>query len=168
MVIMDASQFVERYRLIYRDLYRFALCMLGNVHDAEDAVSESVATGWEKRGQLRRASAFKSWMFQIAANCCRQKLRGAKRFEVTDMNDIDAPSGQRGRAGRRLLPSARPSPRCPRPTALSCPSRVFGGYTSREIGVIANLNPGHRPLPSHAGAGKDGALFGRCPAHEVV
>ena len=70
---MDASQFVERYRLIYRDLYRFALCMLGNVHDAEDAVSESVATGWEKRGQLRRASAFKSWMFQIAANCCRPK-----------------------------------------------------------------------------------------------
>ena len=88
---MDASQFVERYRLIYRDLYRFALCMLGNVHDAEDAVSESVATGWEKRGQLRRASAFKSWMFQIAANCCRQKLRG--------------------------------------------------GYTSREIGAIAKLNP---------------------------
>lgn len=137
---MDASQFVERYRLIYRDLHRFALCMLGNVHDAEDAVSESIATGWEKRGQLRRASAFKSWMFQIAANCCRQKLRGAKRFEVTDMNDIDAPSGSEvepaeAAAVREALASL------PETDRLIVSLSVFGGYTSREIGVIANLNP---------------------------
>ena len=129
---MDASQFVERYRLIYRDLYRFALCMLGNVHDAEDAVSESVATG--------RASAFKSWMFQIAANCCRQKLRGAKRFEVTDMNDIDAPSGSEvepaeAAAVREAFASL------PETDRLIVSLSVFGGYTSREIGVIANLNP---------------------------
>ena len=91
---MDASQFVERYRLIYRDLYRFALCMLGNVHDAE----------------------------------------------VTDMNDIDAPSGSEvepaeAAAVREAFASL------PETDRLIVSLSVFGGYTSREIGAIAKLNP---------------------------
>lgn len=40
--MIDAKQFTELYKLVYKDMYRFALCMMKNSHDAEDAVSESV------------------------------------------------------------------------------------------------------------------------------
>lgn len=137
---MDASQFVERYRLIYRDLYRFALCMMGNVHDAEDAVAESIAIGWEKRGQLRRTSAFKSWLFQIAANCCRQKLRSAKRIEVADMSEIP-PSTAGGIDPAKAIAVREAFASLPETDRLIVSLSVFGGYTSREIGGITNLNP---------------------------
>ena len=40
--MIDAKQFTELYKLVYKDMYRFALCMMKNSHDAEDTVSESV------------------------------------------------------------------------------------------------------------------------------
>ena len=81
---MDGQAFAERYRLLYGDLYRFALCVTGNAHDAEDAVAEGVLAAYEHRGQLRRAEAFKSWLFQIVANRCRRRLAVGKRCAAAD------------------------------------------------------------------------------------
>ncbi len=38
----DTKTFAQMYETVYQDLYRFALCMLRNPQDAEDAVSEAV------------------------------------------------------------------------------------------------------------------------------
>ena len=37
----DAVKFAGMYEEIYRDLYRFALCMMKNPQDAEDVVQET-------------------------------------------------------------------------------------------------------------------------------
>ena len=44
----DAAAFAGMYETIYKDLYRYALCMMRNPHDAEDVVSETVIKGYER------------------------------------------------------------------------------------------------------------------------
>ena len=43
----DVDTFARMYEEIYNDLYRFALCMMKNEQDAEDAVSDAVLSGYE-------------------------------------------------------------------------------------------------------------------------
>ena len=43
----DAHTFAQMYETVYIDLYRFALCMMKNKHDAEDAVGEAVLKAYE-------------------------------------------------------------------------------------------------------------------------
>ena len=64
----DAAAFAGMYETIYKDLYRYALCMMRNPHDAEDVVSETVIKGYERIHTLRSEDAFKSWMFTILSN----------------------------------------------------------------------------------------------------
>lgn len=72
----DAAAFAGMYETIYKDLYRYALCMMRNPHDAEDVVSETVIKGYERIHTLRSEDAFKSWMFTILSNVCKHKLKG--------------------------------------------------------------------------------------------
>lgn len=80
--MMDVWSFTDAYKLVYKDLYRFALCMMRHPQDAEDAVSEAVLSAYENIHKLRREEAFKSWIFQILANVCKKKLKSADRREV--------------------------------------------------------------------------------------
>ena len=41
------KKFSEMYETVYRDLYRYALCLMKNPQEAEDAVSEAVITAYE-------------------------------------------------------------------------------------------------------------------------
>lgn len=43
----DVDTFARMYEEIYKDLYRFALCMMKNEQDAEVAVSDAVLSGYE-------------------------------------------------------------------------------------------------------------------------
>lgn len=45
--MIDAKAFTELYRSVYKELYRFALCMMKHPQDAEDAVSEAVISAYE-------------------------------------------------------------------------------------------------------------------------
>ena len=42
----DANTFAQMYETVYKDLYRFALCIMKNQHEAEDAVSEAVIAAY--------------------------------------------------------------------------------------------------------------------------
>ena len=72
----DAAEFAGMYETIYKDLYRYALCMMRNPHDAEDVVSEAVIKGYERIHTLRSKDAFKSWMFTILSNYDRTVPKG--------------------------------------------------------------------------------------------
>ena len=43
----DSKKFAQLYEGIYKDLYRFALCRMRDVQEAEDAVSEAVIAAYE-------------------------------------------------------------------------------------------------------------------------
>ena len=71
----DAKTFAQMYETVYKDLYRFALCLMKNQQEAEDAVSETVLSAYENIRKLRREEAFRSWIFTILSNVCRKKLK---------------------------------------------------------------------------------------------
>ncbi len=136
----DAHKFAKMYETVYIDLYRFALCLMKNSHDAEDAVSEAVLKAYENVGKLRSEDAFKNWIFTITSNTCRARLKEAakKKSEPIDetvhnipakAEDYDVPMDIR-KAFQALSEEEREI------IALS----VFGGYNSKEVGKILGLN----------------------------
>lgn len=140
----DAAEFAGMYEKIYKDLYRFALCMMRNPQDAEDAVSEAVVRGYEHRNSLRSKGAFQSWMFTILSNVCRKKLRDRERRYL---------SGEREGFEGELIPGPQEdlNLRMDVRRAFAVLSgeeqlivalSVFGGYQSREIGRILKLKAG--------------------------
>lgn len=65
---------------INKELFYFALSVMKNASQAEDAVSAGVLKAYEQIGSLRKNSSFKSWLFQITANECRKMLRKHSLF----------------------------------------------------------------------------------------
>lgn len=62
----------------HRDrLYRFALHMLGNREDAEEALQDALVRGFRSLATCRERDRFDGWLFRILANRCR--TRGARR-----------------------------------------------------------------------------------------
>jgi RNA polymerase sigma-70 factor (ECF subfamily) len=64
-------------------VYRFALRMTRDGHQAEDVVQETMLRAWRHRRRLRAAGAARVWLFQIAANVWRDRLRRDQRQAQT-------------------------------------------------------------------------------------
>lgn len=78
----DVKAFSQLYSRIYKDMYRFAFYMTRHPQDAEDAVSETVVAAYEHIGSLRKEESFRSWVFTILGNRCRQILKKAQKETV--------------------------------------------------------------------------------------
>lgn len=134
----DTEAFASLYEDIYENMYRFALYTLRHTADAEDVVSETVMEAFASVGNLRVEEAFKSWMFQILSNKCKDKLREyTKRTE-----ELDKAAQQRyGVQGPEENAIVR---RCFFELAdeerLIIGMHLFCGYKSREIADILHMN----------------------------
>ena len=71
----DVQAFAALYGQIFQELYRFALYVLKNAHDAEDIVSDTVADAYASIHKLRSAESFRGWIFKILSNKCKRKLK---------------------------------------------------------------------------------------------
>lgn len=60
-------------------LYRFALSLTRDVHSAEDLAHDTMVRACERCDQLQSPGALRSWLFQIAANLWRDRLRSQAR-----------------------------------------------------------------------------------------
>lgn len=137
----DAKIFAQMYEAVYTDLYRFALCMMKNRQEAEDAVSEAVVAAYENIGKLKKEEAFKSWIFTILSNTCRKRLRKAAKEQEHSQGDVYSriPSQETDlgiavdvRKAFFLLDEEE---------QMIVGLSVFGGYNSQEIGKSLKMNP---------------------------
>ena len=71
----DAAAFAGMYETIYKDLYRYALCMMRNPHDAEDVVSETVIKGYERIHTAQRRCVQKLDVYDIV-KCVQAQIKG--------------------------------------------------------------------------------------------
>lgn len=132
----DAHAFARLYEMIYQDLYRFALYTLKNIPDAEDAVSDTVTDAFRQIRTLKKPEAFKSWIFKILTNKCKQKLKSYLDKTAELPEDLEAVSPDLNRkldvqeAFWALDDEAR----------MILSLNLFAGYTSSEIGQLLNLN----------------------------
>ena len=65
-------------------VYRFALRLTRDSHAAEEIVQETMLRAWRRRRRLRDAEAIRPWLFRIAANVWRDRLRRAELEGRTD------------------------------------------------------------------------------------
>ena len=105
------KKFSEMYETVYRDLYRYALCLMKNPQEAEDAVSEAVIAAYENIHKLKKEEAFKSWIFTILTNKCKKRLKKALKEtpgreeelpEQATAPDYDLATGQLSDIGEAL------------------------------------------------------------------
>ena len=130
------GDFLSLYQQVYGDLYHFALYLLKNRQDAEDAVSDTVLAAYEQFHQLRSRKAFKSWIFKILTNKCNQKMRSYYQQTVPlEQAGLWHSPDLAGDAGVRSAFS-----QLKEEEQIIVALNVFGGYREREIAEMLNQN----------------------------
>lgn len=134
----DAAAFANLYRQVYEDLYRFALYTLKNKADAEDVVSETVMDAFATIKKLQKEESFKSWIFRILYNKCKDKLREYTKKTVELPEEYVEKSStekvEEGAVMRALFYELSEEER------LIISMHLFAGYTSKEIGTLLHMN----------------------------
>ncbi|MGD8570286.1 MAG: RNA polymerase sigma factor [Gammaproteobacteria bacterium] len=136
---------VKRYQ---KDIYRFVYRQLGNDADAADVTQKVFVNLFLKAEQFQGKSSFKTWLYQIAVNQCKNHFRSndRRREQVTEdhrkdlvlednkFNDVDAIQK------RRLLRSAIDS--LPARQRLTVQLRIYQECTFAEIADIMSSSVG--------------------------
>mgnify|MGYP001024331388 FL=1 len=126
---------VERILQAYGDmLYRTAYVLLGNPHDVQDALQETLLRYLEKAPAFMSSAHEKAWLLRVTANCCKDCLRFRKRHTYMDLEPL-----------RECLP-AQEHPHLQELYALPAKWKTvlmlyyFEGYSVKEIGEILGLS----------------------------
>lgn len=127
---------INRILQSYGDaLYRTAWLLLGNPHDVQDALQETLLRYLEKAPAFDSGDHEKAWLLRVTANCCKDFLRFQKRHSHLDLDglaeQLPAPKGQRLMAEIYELPAKWK-------TVLIL--HYFEGYSVREIGEILRIS----------------------------
>lgn len=138
----DSHAFSELYSLYAMDIYRFAVYMMGNTQDAEDAVQEAVFSAWRNIHTLKDISSFKVWLFKILSNRCKTDLMKKNKApdivpieEYTFLIDGEYEENFNSTELKEALLSLTP------PDAQIILLSVIGGFKSYELAEIFNMEP---------------------------
>lgn len=127
---------VSRILQTYGDmLYRTAWLLLGNPHDVQDALQETLLRYLEKAPAFASVDHEKAWLLRVLANCCKDFLRFRKRHTHLDLEPLkeQLPAPESRRLAQELydLPSKWK-------TVLIL--HYFEGYSVREISEILGIS----------------------------
>ncbi len=118
---------VERYG---RAVYRLALRITGNSHDAEDVVQEAFLRAFRQLHRFESRSSFRTWISRIASNYALDLARARSRFEDR--------SGNAGNERRDWAEAASAE-------SLPADRAVYGGEVRRGIeAAMKDLSPRER------------------------
>jgi RNA polymerase sigma factor (sigma-70 family) len=87
------QRFIEAAALGLDRSYRLAGLLLGNGHDAEDAVQEALASAWRRFESLRDDERFAAWFDRILVNECRDRLRRRRTVRFVPIDGSIDPAG---------------------------------------------------------------------------
>lgn len=133
--LKNPEVFVRYYESVYKDLYRYALYVLKNPQDAEDVTGETVMDAYASIEKLRDPQSFRGWIFKILSNKCKRKLKEYVEKTVELPEDLPgSDSVEEAIAVRSAFASLSEEER------QMIGMKVFGGYKSREISAILDVN----------------------------
>lgn len=134
---MNHSNRLEELVIIHENtLFRTALAILGDRHEAEDAVQETFLRYLEKRPELRDSEHEKAWLLKVTANRCKSVLRARQRHPAVELLDVyPAPD----ETGRELLEAVMSLPANQR---AAVHLHYYEGCSTSEIADILGQRPG--------------------------
>ena len=75
-------------------LWSVARRVVGNHHEAEDAVQDCLVRAWRDLRVLRDPDRFEAWLYRLLINACRDRGRVARRPQVVELGDVPEISDQ--------------------------------------------------------------------------
>jgi RNA polymerase sigma-70 factor (ECF subfamily) len=90
----DLTSYAELLRRHRRRLERYAMFLLGNREDAEEALQDALLRGYRALGQCAEPERFGAWLFRIVVNRCRTRhaRRGRPLERLDTIAAIDVPA----------------------------------------------------------------------------
>jgi RNA polymerase sigma-70 factor (ECF subfamily) len=79
---VDEASFGELIEPYRRELHAHCYRMLGSVHDADDALQETLLGAWKGLSGFEGRSSLRSWLYTIATNASLRIIEGRKRREL--------------------------------------------------------------------------------------
>jgi RNA polymerase sigma-70 factor, ECF subfamily len=84
----DEQALVTLYDRYAQRLYRFTLDKLDRPEDAEEVVTDTFLRVFRHVRECRDEESFSGWLFTIARNLCRERLRRPRRFRVVSLDQL--------------------------------------------------------------------------------
>jgi RNA polymerase sigma-70 factor, ECF subfamily len=154
----DESAFEELVMRHQKTVYDLAYRMLENHADAADLAQKTFVQAFLHHRSFRRESSFRTWLYQICLNQCRNALRERARLTHEDVEELAlvapqdtftqvAKSEMRDRLGQAIqsLPARQRE-------ALVL--RVYHDHAFAEIGVIMSCSEGTAKANYHRAVDK--------------
>ncbi len=87
----DETAFKELVRLHQQPLYQFIWRRIGHEHDALDLCQKVFIQVFTRAQQFRGDASFKTWLYQIAINHCKNhfRARDRQRIDSVAIEDLD-------------------------------------------------------------------------------
>jgi RNA polymerase sigma-70 factor (ECF subfamily) len=89
------SELVKRHQ---KGLLRMSLRFVKDLDTAEDVVQESFIKAYEKLHSFEGRASFKSWLFQIAVNNARNRIRDSRK-NMIDIDNVQLAVGAEAESG---------------------------------------------------------------------
>ncbi len=117
-------------------LYRAALSVTGNVHDAEDAVQDAYLKYLEKSPRLTDTGSAKAWLMRVCLNAALDRVRERKRHPTEELLDVYPAPDPRTENIMSAILDLPPNERA------AIHLFYYEGYRTDEIAKILNCRPG--------------------------
>ncbi|MFA5535810.1 MAG: sigma-70 family RNA polymerase sigma factor [Bacillota bacterium] len=82
----DIEAFGELVSIYEKQVYSIAYRFMGNHDDANDLAQEAFIRAFKGIENFRGDASFKTWLYHIVANVCRDELRRVKRQPTVSLN----------------------------------------------------------------------------------
>lgn len=92
---LSFSELVKRHQ---KGLLRMSLRFVKDLDTAEDVVQESFIKAYEKLHSFEGRASFKSWLFQIAVNNARNRIRDTRK-NMMDIENVQLAVGAEAESG---------------------------------------------------------------------
>jgi RNA polymerase sigma-70 factor (ECF subfamily) len=134
----DFATIVDAHRA---ELHAHCYRMLGSVHDADDALQETLIRAWRGWAGLRENSSARSWLYAIATNVCLTELARRRRrvlpHDFGPAAEGDAPPGMPVAESVWLDPY--PDQSIGVPEGKATPEARYEQHESIELAFVASL-----------------------------